>query len=101
MASGAVLRGGGNLGVEHAVATSHGIGCRSGHRAAGIACVLLLAQTECRIAEGEIAAMKLLVIGAGMMGSAAAFDMARSSGVESVTLADADGRRAKEAAARV
>jgi lysine 6-dehydrogenase len=44
--------------------------------------------------------MKLLVIGAGMMGSAAAFDMARSSGVESVTLADADGRRAKEAAAR-
>src|SRR5947209_2402429 len=43
--------------------------------------------------------MKLLVIGAGMMGSAAAFDMARSSGVESVTLADADIVRGQEAAA--
>jgi len=42
--------------------------------------------------------MKLLVIGAGMMGSAAAFDMARSKGVESVTLADADIVRAQEAA---
>jgi lysine 6-dehydrogenase len=42
--------------------------------------------------------MKLLVIGAGMMGSAAAFDMARSKGVESVTLADADIERAQEAA---
>src|SRR5215469_11472266 len=42
--------------------------------------------------------MKLLVIGAGMMGSAAAFDLARSSGVESVTLADADVERAQEAA---
>lgn len=42
--------------------------------------------------------MKLLVIGSGMMGSAAAFDMARSSGVESVTLADADIERAQEAA---
>lgn len=42
--------------------------------------------------------MKLLVIGAGMMGSAAAFDMARSRGVESVTLADADESRAREAA---
>jgi lysine 6-dehydrogenase len=42
--------------------------------------------------------MKLLVIGAGMMGSAAAFDMARSTGVESVTLADADIERAQEAA---
>ena len=42
--------------------------------------------------------MKLLVIGAGMMGSAAAFDMARSSGVESVTLADADIVRAQDAA---
>lgn len=41
--------------------------------------------------------MKLLVIGAGMMGSAAAFDMARSRGVESVTLADADIERAQEA----
>jgi lysine 6-dehydrogenase len=45
--------------------------------------------------------MNLLVIGAGMMGSAAAFDMARASDVESVTLADADLKRAKQAAARV
>jgi lysine 6-dehydrogenase len=45
--------------------------------------------------------MKLLVIGAGMMGSAAAYDMARNQAVESVTLADADKRRAREAAARV
>lgn len=44
--------------------------------------------------------MKLLVIGAGMMGSAAAFDMARSPLVVEVTLADADKKRAKEAAAR-
>ncbi len=45
--------------------------------------------------------MKLLVIGAGMMGSAAAYDMARSEAVESVTLADSDKSRAKDAAARV
>src|SRR5258708_15015558 len=45
--------------------------------------------------------MKLLVIGEGMMGSAAAYDMARSSEVKSVTLADADLRRARDAAARV
>lgn len=45
--------------------------------------------------------MKLLVIGAGMMGSAAAYDMARSSEVETVTLADTDAKRAKEAAARI
>ena len=38
------------------------------------------------------------MIGAGMMGSAAAFDMARSRGVESVTLADADIARAQDAA---
>lgn len=42
--------------------------------------------------------MKLLVLGAGMMGSAAAFDMARSREVESVTLADADLERAQECA---
>jgi len=42
--------------------------------------------------------MKVLVIGAGMMGSAAAFDMARSQGVESVLLADADVARAQDAA---
>src|SRR3954463_7646819 len=45
--------------------------------------------------------MKLLVIGAGMMGSAAAYDMARAKDVESVTLADADGKLAKSAAARI
>ena len=45
--------------------------------------------------------MKLLVIGSGMMGSAAAFDMARQSQVESVTLADNDLKRAREVAARV
>ena len=45
--------------------------------------------------------MKLLVIGAGMMGSAAAYDMARQAQVESITLADFDTKRAKNAAARV
>ena len=45
--------------------------------------------------------MKLLAIGAGMMGSAAAYDMARSACVTAVTLADADERRAKEVAARL
>ncbi|MGI9104177.1 MAG: saccharopine dehydrogenase C-terminal domain-containing protein [Terriglobales bacterium] len=45
--------------------------------------------------------MKLLVIGAGMMGSAAAYDMARSDAVESVTIADSDKKRAKKAAERV
>jgi len=45
--------------------------------------------------------MRLLVIGAGMMGPAAAYDMAKAADVESVTLADVDVRRAKEAAARV
>jgi lysine 6-dehydrogenase len=45
--------------------------------------------------------MKLLVIGAGMMGSAAAYDMARCARVESITLADADTRRAKDAATRI
>ena len=45
--------------------------------------------------------MKLLVIGSGMMGSAAAFDMARTPQVESVTLADNDGKRARDVAARV
>lgn len=41
--------------------------------------------------------MKLLVIGAGMMGSAAAYDMARSPQVESVTLADLDKSRVRTA----
>ena len=45
--------------------------------------------------------MKLLVIGSGMMGSAAAYDMALQGHVDSVTLADNDLKRAKDAAARV
>ncbi len=45
--------------------------------------------------------MKFLVIGAGMMGSAAAYDMARQPDVHSVTLADADLRCAREVAARI
>ena len=45
--------------------------------------------------------MNLLVIGSGMMGSAAAYDMARQDEVDSVTLADNDRQRAKEVAARV
>jgi lysine 6-dehydrogenase len=45
--------------------------------------------------------MKLLVIGSGMMGSAAAYDMARQGQVDSVTLADDDFKRAKDVAARV
>ncbi len=45
--------------------------------------------------------MKLLVIGSGMMGSAAAYDMARQEHVDSVTLADKDVRLAKDVAARV
>ena len=45
--------------------------------------------------------MKLLVIGSGMMGSAAAYDMARQGQVDSVTLADSDLKRAKDVAARV
>jgi saccharopine dehydrogenase-like NADP-dependent oxidoreductase len=45
--------------------------------------------------------LKLLVIGSGTMGSAAAFDVARQSQVESVSLADSDLKRAREVAARV
>jgi len=45
--------------------------------------------------------MKLLVIGSGMMGSAAAYDMARTEQVQSVTLADSDLTRARDVAARV
>jgi saccharopine dehydrogenase-like NADP-dependent oxidoreductase len=45
--------------------------------------------------------MKLLVIGSGMMGSAAAYDMARQAEVQAVTLADADVKRAREVAARI
>src|SRR3569833_1002343 len=45
--------------------------------------------------------MKLLVLGAGMMGSSAAYDMARCARVEEVTLADADKKHAESAAKRV
>ena len=45
--------------------------------------------------------MKLLVIGSGMMGSAAAFDMARTPQVNAVTLADSDLKLARDVAARV
>ena len=45
--------------------------------------------------------MRLLVIGAGMMGSAAAYDMARSPQVESVTLADLERKRVRAAVHRI
>jgi lysine 6-dehydrogenase len=45
--------------------------------------------------------MRLLVIGAGMMGTAAAYDMARSAAVQSITLADNDPHRAKEGVRRI
>ena len=45
--------------------------------------------------------MKLLVIGSGMMGSAAAFDMASQPTVDSVTLADSNLKLARDVAARV
>lgn len=45
--------------------------------------------------------MKTLVIGAGMMGSAAAYDLANSPGVELVIVADRDGDRAKKVAAAI
>ena len=45
--------------------------------------------------------MKLLVIGAGMMGTSAAYDMARNGNVTVVTIADTDKKRAKQSAERV
>ena len=42
-----------------------------------------------------------MVIGSGMMGSAAAYDMARQPDVGAVTLADSDIKRAREVATRV
>jgi lysine 6-dehydrogenase len=45
--------------------------------------------------------LKLLVIGSGMMGSAAAYDMSRQADVDAVTLADSDLKRAREVAARI
>jgi lysine 6-dehydrogenase len=45
--------------------------------------------------------MKFLVIGSGMMGGAAAFDLVHSPAVEGVTLADIDLARAREVARNV
>ncbi len=45
--------------------------------------------------------MKALVIGAGMMGSAMAYDLAHSTGVGGVLLADIDGERARAVAASI
>ncbi|MGA3245711.1 MAG: hypothetical protein ABSE41_13930 [Bacteroidota bacterium] len=42
--------------------------------------------------------MRYLVLGAEMMGSAAAFDLARSKGTTFVTLTDIDGERAHSSA---
>jgi lysine 6-dehydrogenase len=45
--------------------------------------------------------MKLLVIGSGMMGSAAAYDMARNPEVQQVTIADKDVNAARAVATRI
>lgn len=45
--------------------------------------------------------MKFLVIGAGMMGSAVAYDLARSGGVERVTVADIDLARCQLVAQKI
>src|SRR5436309_1413167 len=45
--------------------------------------------------------MKALVIGSGMMGSAMAYDLAQSPGVEKVFLADIDLERARKSAAAI
>jgi lysine 6-dehydrogenase len=44
--------------------------------------------------------MKIAVIGAGLMGRAAVFDLARVSGVDQVGVFDVDGKRAQEVANR-
>ncbi|MBI4427483.1 MAG: saccharopine dehydrogenase NADP-binding domain-containing protein, partial [Ignavibacteriales bacterium] len=45
--------------------------------------------------------MKFLVIGSGLMGSALAFDLARSQGVRAITLADQDLKQAEAAANKI
>ena len=45
--------------------------------------------------------MKILVLGAGMMGTAAAWDLARSQGVDQVGIADADGTALAKAVKRI
>jgi len=42
--------------------------------------------------------MKVLVLGSGMMGSALAYDLARSNGIEEILIADIDESRAKSVA---
>jgi len=43
--------------------------------------------------------MRFLVLGAGAMGRAVAYDLARTDGVDQVTLADSDAKRARQAKA--
>ena len=43
--------------------------------------------------------MRMLVLGGGLMGRAAAWDMCRQPDVEHVTVADLDGDKARDAAA--
>ena len=45
--------------------------------------------------------MRFLVLGAGLMGRAVAFDLMRNHRIESVILADADARMLKEAEALI
>jgi len=45
--------------------------------------------------------MRMLVLGAGLQGSACAYDLLQRPEVERVTLADSNERRAREAAARI
>lgn len=45
--------------------------------------------------------MKFLVIGSGLMGSALAYDLARSKNVEGITLADQDLKRAESVAGKI
>ncbi len=45
--------------------------------------------------------MKALVIGAGMMGTAVAYDLANSDGVDEILIADIDGERAAKVADRM
>ncbi len=45
--------------------------------------------------------MNFLVLGSGMMGSAIAYDLAQSPGVDRITLADSDLKRVESAAAKI
>src|SRR5512137_1944392 len=48
---------------------------------------------------GPVRDMRALVLGAGMMGRAVAYDLARAGGVDEVVLGDVSPKVAKEAAA--